>query len=118
MVEADFTRAGGYEAARELIARGLDDTELIFAVNDVMAIGAMTALRDEGLVPGRDVAVAGFDDIASAMDVAPALTSVSVPLEDIGRTAMDLALAGEDASRVVRVATSVIMRESTPGSGP
>uniref|UniRef100_UPI003F49AA3B substrate-binding domain-containing protein n=1 Tax=Nonomuraea bangladeshensis TaxID=404385 RepID=UPI003F49AA3B len=71
-VETGFTRTGGYEAARRLVERGFEDVEAVFAVNDVMAIGAMTALRDAGVLPGRDLGVAGFDDIDSAMDVRPA----------------------------------------------
>lgn len=63
MVESEFSRRGGYPAARELVRRALDGTELVFAVNDVMAIGVMTAFRNSGLVPSQDVAVAGFDDI-------------------------------------------------------
>jgi LacI family transcriptional regulator len=116
--EAEFTRAGGYAAARDLASRGgLADEgglEVVFAVNDVMAIGAMTAFRDAGLVPGADVAVAGFDDIASALDVAPALTSVSVPLRAVGEHAIELALSEADPTRVVPVATTVTLRESTP----
>lgn len=112
--ETEFTRAGGYDAARRLARRGLRGVELVFAVNDVMAIGAMTALRDEGLVPGRDIAIAGFDDIAPALDVAPALTSVSVPLEEAGLTAMRLALSGDPGPAVTIVPATVVLRDSTP----
>ena len=88
--------------------------ELVFAVSDVMAIGVMTAFRDAGLVPGRDIAVAGFDDIGPAMDVVPELTSVNIPLEQAGLRALELALSDDDASRIVPVATNVVLRESTP----
>ncbi|WP_117210063.1 LacI family DNA-binding transcriptional regulator [Allorhizocola rhizosphaerae] len=111
-IETEFTRNGGYRAAGELARRGV---EAVFAVNDVMAIGAMTALRELGLVPGEDIAVAGFDDIASAVDVAPALTSVVIPLRKVGRTAMRLALRG-DTEKVVTITTEVVVRESTPGT--
>ncbi|MDX2914604.1 LacI family DNA-binding transcriptional regulator [Streptomyces griseiscabiei] len=113
VVEAEFSRRGGGEAARELVERGLDGTELVFAVNDVMAIGVMTALRDTGVVPGQDIAIAGFDDIGSAVDVDPALTTVSVPLQQVGVCAMELAL-NIDASRIVPVSTNVVLRGSTP----
>ncbi|MEU0026891.1 LacI family DNA-binding transcriptional regulator [Streptomyces sp. NPDC006335] len=115
VVEAEFSRRGGCEAARELVERGLDGTELVFAVNDVMAIGVMTAFRDAGLVPGQDIAVAGFDDIGPAVDVAPALTSVTVPLRRVGICAMELALSDENARRIVPVSTEVVLRGSTPG---
>jgi LacI family transcriptional regulator len=118
VVAAEFTRAGGDAAARGLAERGAlagdGAVEIVFAVNDVMAIGAMTAFRDAGLEPGADVAVAGFDDIASARDVAPALTSVSVPLRAVGEHAIELALSEADPTRVVPVATTLALRESTP----
>ncbi|MGW3344391.1 LacI family DNA-binding transcriptional regulator [Nonomuraea rubra] len=112
-VETGFTRAGGHEAARRLVERGLDDVEAVFAVNDVMAIGAMTAFREAGVLPGRDLGVAGFDDIASTVDVVPALTSVAVPLREAGLSAMRLALS-DDAPRELRLPTIVVLRESTP----
>lgn len=114
VVEAEFSRRGGCAAARELVRRGLDGTELVFAVSDVMAIGVMTAFRDTGLVPGRDIAVAGFDDIGPAVDVVPELTSVNVPLQQVGLRAMELALSDDDAPRIVPVDTNVVLRASTP----
>lgn len=74
----------------------------------------MTAFRDAGLVPGRDIAVAGFDDIGPAVDVVPELTSVTVPLQQVGLRAMELALSDDDAPRIVPVATNVVLRASTP----
>jgi len=114
VVEAEFTRAGGYAGARELLGRGLADVEIVFAVNDMMAIGAMTAFRDAGLVPGRDIGVAGFDDISCAVDVVPELTSVVVPLREVGTEATRLALTPGDGPVGVRVSTTVAMRASTP----
>ncbi|MDX3191207.1 LacI family DNA-binding transcriptional regulator [Streptomyces sp. MN03-5084-2B] len=113
-IEADFTEDGGHAAMTGLLGRGRDDTELVFAVNDVMAIGAMRALRDAGLVPGRDLGVAGFDDIAAAVDVDPALTTVAVPTRAMGLRAIELALAGADEPELVWLPTSVVLRESTP----
>ncbi|QFY07416.1 substrate-binding domain-containing protein [Nonomuraea phyllanthi] len=113
-VETAFTRAGGYDAARRLVERGIEDVEAVFAVNDVMAIGAMTAFRDAGVIPGADIAVAGFDDIPSALDVVPALTSVAVPLREAGLSAMRLALTDEADAPDVRLAARVVLRESTP----
>jgi LacI family transcriptional regulator len=114
VIETEFTRGGGYEAARKLAERGAREVEIVFAVSDVMAIGAMTAFRDAGLVPGEDIAVAGFDDIDSAIDVTPALTSVAVPLREVGQEAMRLALGGGPAPDAVQISTRVVLRESTP----
>ncbi|GAA1961294.1 LacI family DNA-binding transcriptional regulator [Agromyces allii] len=116
VVRPDFTRDGGYAGMQQLIADGLEGIEAVFAVNDVMAVGAMSALRDGGLVPGVDVAVAGFDDIPTVRDVTPALTTVRLPLEEIGRRALQLALgeAGDDGTPL---ATEVVVRASTPARG-
>jgi LacI family transcriptional regulator len=113
VVRAAFTRDGGYEGTRRLIDRGLDGIELVFAANDVMAVGALSAIRDAGLTPGRDLAVAGFDDIPTVRDVTPPLTTVRVPLEELGRRALRLALDGDGADGD-SVATEVVLRDSTP----
>ena len=63
---------------------------LFFAVNDVMAVGATAALRDQGYEVPRDMAIAGFDDIPTLRDVRPALTTVRLPLVEIGRRALEL----------------------------
>ena len=114
---APFSRDGGYVAMTELIDLGvLDDVDLVFAVNDVMAVGAIAALRDQGLRVPRDVAVAGFDDITTLRDVRPALTTVRLPMERIGADALDLALDGrpDDDVTVTTVIGDVVVRESTP----
>jgi len=117
IVTGGFTRDGGYEGAVELADRGLDDVELIFAVNDVMAIGAMSGLRSRGIEPGRDIAIAGFDDIQTVRDVTPALTTVRIPLFEVGASALAVALRPRDADseRDLSVATAVVLRASTPG---
>jgi LacI family transcriptional regulator len=114
VIRADFTRDGGYDGTTALIERGLGGVEAIFAANDVMAVGALSAVRDAGLTPGIDVAVAGFDDVPTVRDVTPPLTTVRVPLEEIGRRALRLALGDEDVAAEGAVATEVVLRESTP----
>ncbi|MBO3743088.1 LacI family DNA-binding transcriptional regulator [Actinoplanes flavus] len=109
-IVADFTRTGGNQAAAAIASRR---PEAVFAVNDVMAIGLMSGLRDAGRTPGADIAVAGFDDIAAAVDVLPPLTTVRVPLHDLGRQALELALASATASRV-DIPVELVLRESTP----
>ena len=112
VVEAAFTRDGGYEGMTQLIGRGIHDIDCVFAVNDVMAIGALSALRDAGIEPGVDIGVAGFDDISTARDVSPALTTVAIPLVELGRRALRKAIGdGEDNTLVP---TSVVVRDSTP----
>lgn len=113
IIESDFTRDGGYAAATELLRRGLNPTA-VFAVTDVMAMGALTALREAGVdVPG-DLSLVGFDDIPGVQDLACPLTTYRLPLEEIGERAMRLALAERSpGSRAERVAGEVVLRAST-----
>jgi LacI family transcriptional regulator len=114
IVHGGFTRDGGFVAAAELHRRELADVQLVYAVNDVMAVGAMAYFRTTGLQLGKDIAIAGFDDIETLRDVSPALTTVALPLREIGRSAVTLALAQDPPESVVHVDGSVIIRESTP----
>ncbi|MDN4613220.1 LacI family DNA-binding transcriptional regulator [Leifsonia sp. F6_8S_P_1B] len=111
---AEFSREGGHRAMAELLASGARP-DCVFAVTDVMAVGAMTAVREAGLTPGADIALAGFDDIPLAADLAPALTSVSLPLAEIGARALELALADTPAADAPAITAEVRLRASTPG---
>ncbi|MFW6641950.1 substrate-binding domain-containing protein [Nocardiopsis algeriensis] len=114
VIHGAFTRDGGYESTRRLMTLGTDAT-CLFAVNDVMATGAMAALRDMGKRVPTDLSVAGFDDIPTLRDLTPALTTVRLPLEEMGEQAARLALAEDpaDPPRVVTVRGQVVVREST-----
>ncbi|GAB2523456.1 LacI family DNA-binding transcriptional regulator [Paramicrobacterium agarici] len=113
-VRGDFTRDGGFAAGEKLAASGLSDVDLIFATSDIMAVGAMSALRRAGVIPGEHVGVAGFDDISTARDVTPPLTTVAIPLEEIGRSAVTQALLDEPGDSPAPVTGTVLVRESTP----
>jgi LacI family transcriptional regulator len=138
IVHGPFTRDGGYMAMQDVLRRGLD-VGCVFAVNDVMAVGAMAALREHGArehgsrdhgsrdhgsrdhgqrEPGArragGVAVAGFDDIEWLRDVVPSLTTVRLPLAEVGAAALDLVLQPPaDRPRVRRVQGEVVLRAST-----
>lgn len=120
VVHCPFTRDGAYAAVAELVtARTPQAVEgrppCLLAANDVMAVGAMAALRDAGLRVPADVAVAGFDDIPTLRDIAPALTTVRLPLADLGSAAFDLIDADPGPRRrIERVAGEVLLRASTP----
>jgi len=88
VVHGDFTQASGYTAGGEILQ--LDPLpDAVFSCNDYMAIGAMAALQEAGVdVPG-DIAIAGFDDIPSARYANPSLTTVRVPVYDLGRQAAE-----------------------------
>ncbi|NUT90683.1 MAG: LacI family DNA-binding transcriptional regulator [Saccharothrix sp.] len=112
VVHGGFTRDGGYAAARELLAAKTGAT-CVFAVNDVMAMGAMAALREHGLRVPEDVSLAGFDDIPTLRDLAPGLSTVRLPLEDMGERAARLVLDDNPTVRTVRAAGEVVLRAST-----
>jgi LacI family transcriptional regulator len=114
VVRAAFTRDGGYDAMSRLLASGADVT-CTFATNDVMAVGAMAALRDHGVPLPEGMAVAGFDDIATLRDITPGLTTISLPMEAMGERALTMALEDSDGQpRVHPIVGDVIVRESTP----
>jgi LacI family transcriptional regulator len=110
----EFTRDGGYDTASELLAGGTDAT-CVFAVNDVMALGAMAAMRAAGVRVPDDISVAGFDDIPTLRDFVPTLTTVRLPLEEMGARAAHMALSDHprDEPRTVRITAEVVLREST-----
>ena len=119
VVSGEFTRDGGYAAMTELLTEVLErpaDIDCVFAVNDVMAVGAMAACRDQGLRLPEDLALAGFDDIATLRDLTPGLTTVRLPLEQVGATALELVVTADgQAARQKRIRGEVILRASTPG---
>ena len=104
---AEFSEEEGRRAASTLIARAERPTA-IFAANDLMAIGAMSALGDRGLKVPDEVAVVGFDDISIARLVTPSLTTVSQFQQDIGLKAAETLLERLRGARSAR-GTSVEM---------
>ncbi|MER7928930.1 MULTISPECIES: LacI family DNA-binding transcriptional regulator [unclassified Streptomyces] len=93
----DFTEEGGRRAMTELLSRS-PDVDAVFAGSDVMAAGARQVLREEGRRIPDDVALVGYDDSAIARHMDPPLTSVRQPIEEMGRSMIDL-LLGEIADR-------------------
>jgi LacI family transcriptional regulator len=81
--EGDLSEHGGYRAARDLLAAG-DPPDAILCGNDAMAIGALHAIVQAGLVPGADISLIGFDDIPVAALVNPPLTTMRVPFHELG----------------------------------
>ncbi|MGH8869450.1 MAG: LacI family DNA-binding transcriptional regulator [Actinomycetes bacterium] len=107
------SRTDGREAAAHVLDRR-DRPTAIVTVSDVLALGVLDALRQRGLVPGRDVSVVGFDDIAAAADAG--LTTVRQPVHDKGRIAGQMLLEPESvSSRQVVLPTELVVRAS---SGP
>lgn len=89
--DGTFSVESGYEAGKKII--NIDDKPTaIFASNDAMAIGVISALKDQGIdVPG-DIAVVGFDDIPMALYSTPRLTTIKTSLQNIGAQLMEKVL--------------------------
>lgn len=113
VVEGVFTRDGGKVATAQLLDTAPDVTAIV-ALNDDMAIGALSVLRDRGIsVPGQ-VSVTGFDDVAVAQDLAPGLTTIRLPMGEMGRQALQLALTPPTKRpRRRRARAELIVRDST-----
>jgi LacI family transcriptional regulator len=113
----DFTEESGYDAAKVVVKQRPRPTA-IFAANDAMAIGALSALADLGVDVPRRMSVAGFDDIPIARYVAPPLTTIRVDIAELGRRAFALlldALGGPSSAshRQECIGTTLVVRTSS-----
>lgn len=91
-MDGDFTEASGYAAVSRIIRSGKELPEAIFAMNDAMALGVLSALAEAGIRVPERVAVMGFDDVISARYMR--LSTVRVPMRDMGRYAAQAAFQG------------------------
>ncbi|KHL24959.1 LacI family transcriptional regulator [Croceibacterium mercuriale] len=111
-----YTFESGVEAGHALLALA-DPPTAIFALNDDMAIGVMQAARERGLELPRDLSVVGFDDLPMAARVWPNLTSVRLPIRDMGQMAAEKLLArvnGVDPAALDQpaVCPALVLRQS------
>ena len=83
----DWSTESGYRACQSLLRKAAFDG--LFAGNDPMAMGAIYAFKEHGLEVPRDVAVVGFDDAVFCRYVRPTLSSIAMPLKELGEVAMD-----------------------------
>jgi LacI family transcriptional regulator len=118
IVEGDFTEAGGYRAMQQLVPRCPD---AVFVASDMMAIGALRALREAGLRVPEDVALVGFDDLPQAARTEPPLTTVRQQVYRLGSMAVDSVLDlidhQDSVPRRIVLPTELIVRASC-GSAP
>jgi DNA-binding LacI/PurR family transcriptional regulator len=111
-VDAD-TLEGGRQAARTLLARSARLTALV-CVNDVMAVGALRELRTRGRRVPEDVSVTGFDNVTLAQFSVPALTTVHIPREQIGRTICECLMRDDvPRDREYVIEPELVVRDST-----
>jgi len=114
VVPTDDLRAGGADACARLLASGTR-FDAVLGDNDLVALGALSALAAAGRCVPRDVCVIGFDDTPLAAAARPALTSVRQPTRRLGEMAFDalLTLMAGGSVQSVRLATQLIVRDST-----
>jgi DNA-binding LacI/PurR family transcriptional regulator len=113
VVHGDFSEDGGRKAMAELLSAH-PDLDAVFVASDQMAIGALRALADAGRTVPADVAVVGFNDIATARHTSPPLTTVSQPIQALGREMARMLralLEGEDPSPLI-LPTRLVVRDS------
>jgi LacI family transcriptional regulator len=116
VAESDLTRAGGKQAAQQLLDLTRPPTAII-GVNDLTAIGVLRAAHERGLVVGRDLAVTGFDNIEDSANTHPPLTTLNHPVYQIahrlGEMLMKL-IAGESLlEEQIILQPELIIRESS-----
>ena len=105
----DFTEDSGYAAGLAILAMKPRPTA-VFAANDSMAIGALSAFRDGRVRVPEHIALVGFDDIPIARFLDPPLTTVKVPIAELGRRGLQILLA--DDSHPARLETVLVVRRS------
>jgi len=120
VLQGDFTQASGFRAGNQLVALR-DRPSAVFASNDMMAIGCLSAFNEAGLKVPDDIALAGFDDVPVSRCVNPSLTTVRARITELGGLALErLASAIEEPEghtpqhRILRA--DLIVRQSTTAS--
>lgn len=114
VISGDWSTRSGYAAGCD-IARNPDITA-VFVANDQMALGVVKALSEHGVRVPEDVSVVGFDDVPEARYYRPALTTVRLDFEEVGRLAVDRILhlmRGGHADALPRVLPELVVRQST-----
>ncbi|MGY0023536.1 LacI family DNA-binding transcriptional regulator [Streptomyces sp. YJ-C3] len=111
-----FGQINGDEAIRDLLDKcdGRPDFTAVFAGDDRVAAAAVKALGEYGLRVPEDVSVVGYNDDPVATDMTPGLTTVHIPGEELGRTAVRLALTGSGRTGQQRqlLGTHIVIRDS------
>lgn len=116
--QGEYTPISGYNVVCDMLSESLP-VDGIFAANDQMAVGALTACKEHALRVPEDVAIIGYDNVFVSSIVTPALSSVDIPRYEMGATAMELLhqrLAAEKRSgkrRIITLPAAVVPRGST-----
>jgi DNA-binding LacI/PurR family transcriptional regulator len=117
VVEGDFSEVSGVQAMRALLACHAD-LDAVFAANDLMAIGALRALRDAGRRVPEEIAVVGFDDSPLSRVTEPPLSTVRQPVDEMGREMAEMLLrlisgVDGDTQQCAVLPTELVVRASS-----
>lgn len=112
----NLTYDEGYKSMQEILKSHVKPTAILTA-HDSLAIGAMNAIKENGLRVPQDIAVIGFDDTPESLMVTPRLTTIRYPLFDLGKTSVDmldkiLNKEGKNIREQKVLPTQLIVRES------
>lgn len=118
-IEGDFTESSGYYCARRLLPSKPD---ALFVASDIMAVGALQAIREAGLKVPEDIAIVGFDDLPPATRTSPPLTTIRQPIRRMGieliNKLLDIILNGPQPPRRVIFGTELVIRGSCGADFP
>jgi LacI family transcriptional regulator len=116
VAEGEYTQVAGFEGASLLLRRHPKLTAIV-ASDDLVAFGAMDAIKHAGMRVGEDISVIGFDDIPMAATVYPPLTTVRQPMVEMGRAAVQMLIDQLEGRSLMETqqefATELIIRQST-----
>ena len=116
IVQGSYREAGGYQAMKQLLELS-DRPTAVFAVNDLAAAGALRAIHDAGLRAPSDISVIGFNDLSSVAQTVPSLTTLRLPLHDMGVMAAErlaTILLGHDMTfEPAIIPVTLVCRDST-----
>lgn len=111
IVEGNFLPSGGRAATLKLMQDGRRP-DAIFCANDLTAVGCYEALKELGEVPGKTVAVMGYDDQEIAQHLSPSLSTVLLPHREMGQWCVEQLLSGEMPTMQERMECPLVLRDS------
>lgn len=116
VIETTFSSQGAYEALSRSLSQGVIPRGL-FCGNDLTAIGALKAIKEHGLTVPQEVALISIDNVEIAQFASPMLTTVSVPMEQLGKTAaklvVDQSIEKNQLPMTITIPSVLIIRESS-----
>lgn len=115
IINAHLSTDGGYKGAKELLQNNTNVTA-IFCANDITAIGALKAIKENNLRVPEDISIISIDDIDMAQYVSPMLTTVHIPIDELGKitakTLIDRIEHGHNLPIKIDIPFNITKRES------